>query len=313
MSGNWLELGLSKDEETIVRRAAQIYKTIYLTTIDNVFEVARALKILQDRHQMLGVRGTLVDALVQFGFTSRDGGPMNKALISHHKQLLENEQAVRAWWAKLDERTKRDWFSAKAVYTHWTASLQPKAAPRQPTPQATRPSNDAELARAQAEAKPAAAPTDTAKMAKLEARIAELEKLLAMARMASGGKMPETNAEWGAYWQAMGEVEEAKRAARKAAKLKAVKVELGETIETLSEKLRLRDQQLKGAQTRARKLNAEMRMLATRKGVLMSKALFRQIHKILHPDQAHNDSVENRRLTELAKEFNALKIVYPDA
>jgi hypothetical protein len=88
MSGNWLELGLTKDEETIVRRAAQIYKTVYLDTIDNVFEVARALKILQDRHQMLGVRGTLADALVQFGFTARDGGAMNKALISHHKQLL---------------------------------------------------------------------------------------------------------------------------------------------------------------------------------------------------------------------------------
>ncbi len=51
---------------------------------------------------------------------------MNKAIRSHLKALLENKEKVRAWWALVPERTKRDWLSAKAIYTHWTASVKPQ-------------------------------------------------------------------------------------------------------------------------------------------------------------------------------------------
>lgn len=44
----------------------------------------------------------------------------------------------------------------------------------------------------------------------------------------------------------------------------------------------------------------------------MSKRLYRQIQKALHPDQAHNDPKEFNRLNELSQEFNAFKILFPD-
>ena len=50
MAKNWMELNLSKDEEEIVRQGAALYKTIYLDTIDNVFVIARAVKIVHERH-----------------------------------------------------------------------------------------------------------------------------------------------------------------------------------------------------------------------------------------------------------------------
>jgi hypothetical protein len=120
-----MELGLTKDEEEIVQRGAELYKTTYLDTIDNIFTIARALKILQDRHRGSGIRGGLADALVQYGFTSRDGGPMNKAIRSFHTQCLDNEDAIRKWWAEVPERAKRDWLSAKAIYTHWNKTRKP--------------------------------------------------------------------------------------------------------------------------------------------------------------------------------------------
>jgi len=136
MAKNWMELNLSKDEEEIVRQGAALYKTIYLDTIDNVFVIARAVKIVHERHYSSGIKGGFTAALVQYGFTSRDGGPMNKAIISHLKQLLENEAKVRTWWDTVPPRVKRDWLSAKAVYTNWKRSLKPKDpdAPRKPTP-----------------------------------------------------------------------------------------------------------------------------------------------------------------------------------
>ena len=152
-SNNWLELGLSPDEEKTVRRAAELYKAVYLDTIDNVFIIARALKILSDRHRNSGIQGGFADALVQYGFTARDGGPMNKAIRSHLKTLLENEQSVRAWWTKVPERTKRDWLSAKAIYTHWKTSQDP---PRKPSPHvaATNAAPDHAAKTAQASAEP---------------------------------------------------------------------------------------------------------------------------------------------------------------
>ena len=114
MSSNWIELGLSKDEEALVQLGASLYKTIHLDTIDNIFVIARAIATLQGHHFSSGTQGGFGDALVQYGFVARDGGPMNKAVRSHLKTLLDNEESVRAWWETV--RTKkqaRDWLSSE--------------------------------------------------------------------------------------------------------------------------------------------------------------------------------------------------------
>jgi hypothetical protein len=134
---NWMDLGLTEDEEKFVRIGAALYKAVYLDTIDNIFVIARSLKILHDRHHSTGIKGGFTDALVQYGFTARDGGPMNKAIRSHLGQLLEHEAEVRAWWETVPQPTKRDWLSAKAVWSHWTNSKKPPAVPRQPYVAAT--------------------------------------------------------------------------------------------------------------------------------------------------------------------------------
>jgi hypothetical protein len=140
---NWLEIGLSKEETEIVITAAAIYKTVHLDTIDNVFAIAAAIHILQQR--CFASRGDLGDALVQYGFTSRDGSAMNKAIRSHLKELRENEAAVREWWSSVPARKKREWLSATAVYRNWKKSRKPPPDPnasRRPTPlQAERATN----------------------------------------------------------------------------------------------------------------------------------------------------------------------------
>jgi hypothetical protein len=145
VANNWMELGLTKDEEELVRYGAALYKTVYLDTIDNIFTIARSLKILHDRHHGSGIRGGFTDALVQYGFTARDGGPMNKAIRSHLSQLLENEAAVRAWWEKVPQRMKRDWLSAKAIHNHWSKSRKPPDAPRKPSPYTAMKATNVEL------------------------------------------------------------------------------------------------------------------------------------------------------------------------
>ena len=154
MGNNWMELGLTEDEEKFVRIGAALYKTVYLDTIDNVFVIARALKILHDRHHGSGIKGGFTDALV-YGFTARDGGPMNKAIVSHLGQLLAHEAEVRAWWGTVPERVKRDWLSAKAIHRHWTTK-KPAEAPRQPAPYAA-----AMTATNIKQAEPEARPQDT--------------------------------------------------------------------------------------------------------------------------------------------------------
>jgi hypothetical protein len=136
MGSNWLELNLTKDEDEYVRRYAALYKAAYVETIDTIFGYARALKILHDRHVGMGYPAkTYLDALVQYGFTNRDGGPLNKAIRSHLKQLLENESDVRAWWDKVSKtRPARDWLSAKAIWTHWRESKKPPDAPHRASP-----------------------------------------------------------------------------------------------------------------------------------------------------------------------------------
>jgi hypothetical protein len=102
-----------------------------------VFKIAKAIDILQKRHYGMGVQGGFSDALVQYGFTTRDGETaIDKGIRSNLKELLDSEQKVRDWWKTVPERKKRDWLSARAIYRHWKASARPKDAdaPRKPTP-----------------------------------------------------------------------------------------------------------------------------------------------------------------------------------
>src|SRR5262249_32079516 len=111
-------------------------KAFYVDTIDTIFKIARALVILQKRHYGTGMRGGLTDALVQYGFTNRDGGPMQKSIRSNYTTLLDHEAEGRKWWKGVPERTKRDWLSARAIHRHWIASKKPRDpdASRKPTP-----------------------------------------------------------------------------------------------------------------------------------------------------------------------------------
>jgi hypothetical protein len=164
-----MELGLTADEDAFVRATAVLYKAAYLDTLDNVFKVGHAIKILRDRFRGSGIKGGLGDALVQYGYTTRDGKAMDKAIRSNFTTLFDNEAAVRAWWAKVPEKKKRDWLSARAIHRHWTASLKPPDAPRKPSAFAseTRPPGPAGH-----------------EAAALEARIRKLEAQLARERAA---------------------------------------------------------------------------------------------------------------------------------
>jgi len=148
--------------------------------------------------------------------------------------------------------------------------------------------------------------------ATLKKRITELEQKLALARMASG-KTPESVAEMDAMRRVGEELAAARRARAKAERqAKAPPVDAGETLETLAEKLRQREQQLKGAQTRIRNLKAENITMRERKTIPISKELLRTIRaKILHPDLV-TDPKESKRLTRLSQEFNSFKFVTPD-
>jgi hypothetical protein len=136
MVNNWIELNLTKDEEKQVREAAELYKAIYIETIDSVFKLARGIEILRGRFYGMGKQGGFGDALVQYGFTARDGEtPIDKGIRSNLKELLDNEKSVRAWWGQTDGRKKRDWVSARAIYRHWKKAQDkpppdPNAPPR---------------------------------------------------------------------------------------------------------------------------------------------------------------------------------------
>lgn len=134
MNSNWIELNLTADEEQLVRAGAALYKTLHLDTIDNVFVIAKAVDILRRRHIGSGVQGSFNDALIQYGFTNRIGDAIDPAIRTHLKALLENEESVRSWWGTVEARKKRDWLSAKAVYTNWKKSLKSGAAPKRPSP-----------------------------------------------------------------------------------------------------------------------------------------------------------------------------------
>jgi hypothetical protein len=148
MANNWIELGLSEDEERFVREASNIYKATYLDNFDNVFKIAKAIKILQERHYGMGVQGGFADALVQYGFVARDGeNAIDKGIRSNLKELLSNEQKVRDWWKTVPDRKKRDWVSARAIYRRWKAStkLEDPDAPKKPSPLAQERATNIEL------------------------------------------------------------------------------------------------------------------------------------------------------------------------
>lgn len=217
--------------------------------------------------------------------------------------------SIKAWRDSLSDTERAKVNHPKRVWTAYVANTAPRveqeAKRTEPVtkPTVTKP--------AEPDTKPAAQHSADAEIAKLAARIRELEDKLALARIGTG-KIPENVAELVAHRRVWDEVRKAEAAARKAEKPKAAVAE-GETLETLTEKLAQRDQQLKAAQTRVRNLKSELQSSYERKTIRMSKPLFRQIHKALHPDQAHSDPKEYRRLTGLAQEFNNFKIVYPDA
>jgi len=133
-TSNWLELNLSPEETEFVADAAKLYQMLYVESLDTVFKIARALEIISKRHRNSGIQGDYSEALMQYGFTARDGGPMNKAIRSAHKTLLDNEQQVRAWWGNLPDKKKRDWVSAKAICTHWQRSQRDPNKPKKPSP-----------------------------------------------------------------------------------------------------------------------------------------------------------------------------------
>jgi hypothetical protein len=53
------------------------------------------------------VQCSFADALVQYGFTNREGGAMDKSIRSNYAALLENEDEVRAWWDQVPVHKKR--------------------------------------------------------------------------------------------------------------------------------------------------------------------------------------------------------------
>jgi DNA repair exonuclease SbcCD ATPase subunit len=147
--------------------------------------------------------------------------------------------------------------------------------------------------------------------ATLKQRITKLEQKLALAGMASG-KLPESVAEMDAMRRVSEELAAAKRARAKAERqAKAPPVDTGETVETLAEKLRQRDQQLKGAQTRIRNLMQQVRALADKHKLPVSNSLYREINYHCHPDRWETPKAKERAQKCLAA-FNGRAVKIDD-
>ena len=245
------------------------------------------------------------------------------------REVMTNAE-IGIWRGQLDGPEKRKLNHPNAVVNRWKASTrthEPRQM-RQPSPAlkpvtkpvtepVTKPAghDHAALVQELAQAKARIAELEKAgagENARLQARIRELEDKLALAEIASG-RVPKTVEELVARRRVAEEIRKAERAAAKAARqAQAPAPEPEETIASLSEKLKQAQQQLKGYQTRVRNLNAHNRAVASGKGIRMSKPLFRQIQKYLHPDKAMSDPKEFKRLNELSQEFNSFKILSPD-
>jgi hypothetical protein len=175
MYRNWIELGLDEEEEAKVREAAKLHRIVHLDTIDNVFKIAAGIEILRKRHTLSGKqRGGFEQALVQYGFVDRDGGPLHKSIRSDYTALLREEPKVRAWWATVPERRKRFWLSARALHRHW------KNTQKSPDPQTPRPPPSRVAADHRDE------------NTRLNARVAELEAELDRVRSENPGAKPQT-------------------------------------------------------------------------------------------------------------------------
>jgi hypothetical protein len=173
---NWIEFGLSKEDEALVRRGAELYRATVLEAFDNVFVIARAINVLQKHNYGKGVQGGFARALIQYGYTTLDGlAPIDKSIRNSYKELLDNETAVRAWWqTEVPAEKKQTWLSARAIHRNWKAYAFPK--PKTPKPPKrqlpTQPLTEGEL-RAHSSMKPSAQHIE--KAAKKQAAEAEAE------------------------------------------------------------------------------------------------------------------------------------------
>jgi hypothetical protein len=116
-----LDLGLTEDEDIFVRDTARsIYKVSYLNSLDNAMMVARAIRIIRERSHGQGVQGGFDAALIAYGYTSRDGKTaIDPAIRSQLKELLEQEEEVRAWWWTLSDNAKRNWLSPSSIHRQY--------------------------------------------------------------------------------------------------------------------------------------------------------------------------------------------------
>jgi hypothetical protein len=347
MTSNWMELGLTREQDEFVRIYADRYKNVYIDTIDTVFGIAKAIEILREAHANSGVQGSYADALTMYGFTARDGGPMNKAIRSHLKTLLENEAKVREWWGKVPERKKRDWLSAKAIYTNWKASLKPPVDPdahKRPTPlQQVRATNielQEQLHAANERAK-ATKPSDDAALATARARIAELEREV--------DRLAAENAAWKSYdsWHTAAPTQskpltreelakyapplpktlptwEQQKAARAAAaarpeaklavvteKLQQAQARIGklQAENALQEEIAKRDRQIKGLQTQIKNLQATIAYHNTyHHGFELTRAMHKLIRSCLHPDREIDPTLKKRYVSAF-QVFSQIKFI----
>jgi hypothetical protein len=177
MTSNWLDIGLSKDDEAFVRKNGESYRATQVDTIDTVLDWARAIEKIRTAKYGTGVQGGFVIALVQYGFVDEDDDtkPIDAALRSNLKEMLDKEESVRAFWQGADAKKKRNWRAARSIYRNWKASLKPKTpkAPKvKPGPAPFQPLTEEEL-RARSGMKPS--PAHIEKAAQKQAAEAEAE------------------------------------------------------------------------------------------------------------------------------------------
>jgi hypothetical protein len=119
---NWIEMGLTTEEDQFVVATARLYKVAYHDAFETAFKVARAIRILQKRYYGSGIQGAFESALIQYGYTSRDGlHAIDKGIRSNAGELLEHEDEVRAWWMTVPDMLKREWLSISSIHRHWNA------------------------------------------------------------------------------------------------------------------------------------------------------------------------------------------------
>jgi hypothetical protein len=121
-----IQLGLTPDQLAKVEEGARLYRATYIDTIDNIFKIAEGLEILHGLKYGSGVQGSYAMALIQCGYTARDGiSPIDESIRSNLRELRKNETDVRKWWDTVPAKKKRDWVSARAIYRHWKRHTRP--------------------------------------------------------------------------------------------------------------------------------------------------------------------------------------------